>query len=54
MSTPVVVHLGARELTGVAREGESWAAAARVMGSLYKSKYFDANSRSAQPSQVPA
>ena len=29
MSTPVVVHLGARELTGVAREGESWAAAAR-------------------------
>ena len=29
MSTPVVVHLGARELTGVAREGEPWATAAR-------------------------
>jgi RimJ/RimL family protein N-acetyltransferase len=29
MSTPVVVHLGARELTGVAHEGEPWAAAAR-------------------------
>jgi aminoglycoside 6'-N-acetyltransferase len=29
MSTPVVVHLGTRELTGVARDGESWAAAAR-------------------------
>ena len=29
MSTPVVVHLGSRELTGVARDGEPWAAAAR-------------------------
>ena len=32
----------------------SWATAARVMGSLYRSKYFDGCSRSAQPSEVPA
>ena len=32
----------------------SWAAAARVMGSLYKAKYFDAPSQGGQPSQVPA
>ena len=32
----------------------SWAAAARVMGSLYKAKYFDGPSRSARPSEVPA
>ena len=32
----------------------SWATAARVMGSLYLSKYFDTVSRSAQPSEVPA
>jgi aminoglycoside 6'-N-acetyltransferase len=29
VSTPVVVHLGSRELAGKARDGESWAAAAR-------------------------
>ena len=32
----------------------SWATAARVMGSLYRSKLFDGFSRSAQPSEVPA
>jgi RimJ/RimL family protein N-acetyltransferase len=29
VSTPLVVHLGARELAGKARDGESWTAAAR-------------------------
>ena len=32
----------------------SWATAVRVMGSLYRSKYFDGFSRSSQPSEVPA
>ena len=32
----------------------SWPAAVRIMGSLYKAKYFDAPSNSAQPTHAPA
>ena len=51
-ASAICAAIAAGRVTVVSRP-ISWAAAARVMGSLYWTKYFDGPSRSGRPSQVP-